>query len=103
MYEAISDADLVHVVGGCVCQPQQPTDPNAGGTTGAGAPPAGPTQPSGAPAPGAGGQPSSCDQLLQAITQLLNLFGGMNGAGAPGTAPGTAPGMAPKQPTAGAQ
>jgi len=88
MYEAISDADLVHVVGGCVCGPQQqPTDPNAGGTNGAGAPTTGPTQPAGAPAPGTGGQPSGgCDQLLQAITQLLNLFGGMNGA-APGATP----------------
>ena len=96
MYEAISDADLIHVVGGCGCSPQQqPTDPNAGGTAGGGAPTTAPTQPTAAPAPSAGGQPSSCDQLLQAITQLLNLFGGMNAGGAPQPQP--------KQPIAGAQ
>ena len=86
MYETISDEDLINVVGGvcgCCQQPQQ-ADQSAGGTAGGGAPTAGPTQPTGAPAPSTGGQPGGgCDQLLQAITQLLNLFGGMNAGGAP--------------------
>lgn len=86
MYEAISNEDLINVVGGCGCaqQQQQQQQPAATGA------PAPATQPS-TPAPSTTAAPSGCEQLMQAITQLLNLFGGMSGGAS-----------APAQPSAGA-